>query len=102
MPESLTLKWGTLKAWRFKSDRCKKLFDRYIEIGASLSAIMQHNTPEQQQIICDLIDAVNCKKIYLEWDDKYVSKDDAKKYVLDYGKKRAQAASAAAAEDAGS
>jgi len=82
----LTLKWGTLKAWNFEgSEPATKLLKRYGEIGASFSAMAQRDTPEQKEIICKLIDLVP-DKVYLDWDDKYVSKDEAKKYVMEYGK----------------
>lgn len=82
----LTLKWGTLKAWNVAGNEpAIQLLKRYCEIGASMSAAMQHDTPEQKEIICKLIDLMP-GEIYLDWDDKYVSKEDAKKYVLEYGK----------------
>ena len=80
------LKWGTLKAWNFKgNEEAEKLLDRYEEIGSSFSAIKQKDTPEQKEIICKLIDLAY-GKIHLDWDDKYVSKAEAKKYVMKYGK----------------
>lgn len=38
----------------------------------------------QIELICQMIDAVDCETIYLDWDGKHVSKDEAKKYVNDY------------------
>lgn len=82
----LTLKWGTLKSWNFdSSEEASKLFERYCSIGASSSAMSQKDTQEQKEIICKLIDLMP-GKIYLEWDDKYVSKEKAKKYIMNYGK----------------
>lgn len=84
----ITLKWGTLKAWRVK-DEDVTLIKRYNEIGSELSAMMQNDTPEQKQIICELIDRCNDPRgIFLEWDNKFVSKDEAKKYIMEYGKKK--------------
>lgn len=86
MDNNLTLKWGTLKAWSFKgNEQAMSLLRRYHEIGASLSAMCQHDTPEQKEIICKLID-LTPGEIYLDWDGKYVSHDEAKKYVMEYGK----------------
>jgi len=48
-----------------------------------MSAIMQKDTEKQKQIICELIDKGNFKKVYLAWDGKYISKKAAKKYVLE-------------------
>lgn len=84
----LKLKWGTLKSWDFTgNDRAQELLEEYEKIGASISAAMQHDTPEQKEIICKIIDLMP-GKIYLVWDGKYVSKKEAKKYVLEYGKER--------------
>lgn len=79
----VTLKWGTLKSWNITTDEGKKLLHRYFVIGSSLSAMAQRDTTEQKEIICKLIDLVP-GEIYLEWDDGYVSKDYAKKYVMEY------------------
>jgi hypothetical protein len=85
---SLTLKWGTLKAWSFPDDKeAEKLFERYNEIGSSWGAAQQRDTPEQKEIICKLIDLVP-DKIYLDWDGKYISKEEAKDYVMNYGKEK--------------
>ena len=81
----LTLKCGTLKSWNFtNSKKGQKLLHEYGEIGFSYSAMMQKDTPRQKEIICELIDLCN-DKIYLEWDDEYVSKKEAKEYVKNYG-----------------
>lgn len=84
----LTLKWGTLKAWNFSGlPEAQALLKRYDELGSSMSAMTQRDTPEQKGIICKLIDLMP-GEIYLDWDGKYVSKDEAKKYVLEYGRKK--------------
>lgn len=81
----LTLKWGTLKSWDFTgSEEAKKLFKEYSEIGSSFSAMAQRDTLRQKEIICELIDLCSGDTIYLDSDDKDVSKDEAKKYVLEY------------------
>lgn len=83
----LTLKWGTLKAWNVKGiDGVLPLLQEYHEIGAADSVILQEDTPRQQEIICELIDLMPCD-IHLDWENKHVSKDAAKKYVMEYGKK---------------
>jgi len=79
----ITLKWGTLKSWNISSDEGKALLQKYGELGYSLSAMTQHNTPEQKEIVCKLIDLVP-GEIFLDWEEKFVSKDKAKKYVMDY------------------
>jgi lambda repressor-like predicted transcriptional regulator len=85
----VALKWGTLKAWKITSKKGLKLLKEYGDIGSSMSAALQKDTPRQKQIICELIDTVP-GRIYLEWDGKYVSKITAKEYVREYGKQSPQ------------
>lgn len=81
----LTLKWGTLKRWNFKDNpEAEKLFKEYTNIGFSISAMQQDDTKEQKEILCKLIDLMPGETIYLEWDSVDVSKEEAKKYVLEY------------------
>jgi hypothetical protein len=81
----ITLKWGTLKAWRITTTKGKELLAKYGEMGMSFSAMQQHDTPEQKQLLCELIDTVP-GEIYLDLDGVSVSKEDAKKYIMEYGK----------------
>jgi hypothetical protein len=80
----ISLKWGTLKEWNFKSEICKELFKEYHKLGYSFSAMMQNDTPEQKEIICKIIDESTAKEIFLDWDGIYVSKEKAKEYVMNY------------------
>jgi len=83
--DSLSLKWGTLKSWDINSETGMALLRRYVEIGSSLGAMQQRDTPEQKEIICQLIDG--CEgEIYMDWAGEYVSKEKAKEYVRNYGK----------------
>jgi hypothetical protein len=88
---TLTLKWGTLKAWDFTgSEKAIELIQRWSNLGVCASAALQRNTDEQKQLICQIIDECNDPRgIYLSWNDVYVSKEEAKKYVLDYEKEKA-------------
>lgn len=81
--DSISLKWGTLKSWNIHSEKGRSLLKRYHEIGSSLSAMAQRDTPEQTDIICQLIDCC-AGDIYLDWDGEYVSKEKAKEYVRSY------------------
>jgi hypothetical protein len=81
--EYLTLKWGTLKSWNVKSEKGRELLKKYFDEGASMSAMLQKDTPEQKDVLCELIDIMP-SDIYLDWDDEYVSKEAAKKYVMEY------------------
>ena len=47
----ITLKWGTLKSWNVKSAEGQALLEKYGELGYSMSAMAQHDTPEQKEII---------------------------------------------------
>ena len=84
--DSLSLKWGTLKSWNIHSDKGRALLKRYHEIGSTLSAMAQNDTLEQVDIICQLIDGC-AGDIYMDWDGEYVSKEKAKEYVRNYGKR---------------
>lgn len=79
----ITLKWGTLKSWNLTSDHGRELLKQYVELGSSLSAMAQHDTPEQKDLICQMIDECGAETIYLDWDGKEVSKEEAKKYVME-------------------
>ena len=84
--EHITLKWGTLKSWNLTSEKGRELLKKYIELGFSLSAGEQKDTAEQKELICKMIDECSAENIYLDWDGKNVSKDEAKKYVMEYGR----------------
>ncbi len=86
--EYLTLKWGSLKAWNFEQERTRELLQKWAAIGHSASAMMHHDTPEQKLIICELIDAGDFETVRLDWDNKDVSKQEAKDYVINYGKEK--------------
>lgn len=87
--ERLTLKWGTLKAWHVnEGGPAHEALERYHKCGpVSWGAAQQHDTPEQKAALCDMIDALDAESVYLDWDDKHVSKDEAKRYVMEYGSK---------------
>ena len=80
----LTLKWGTVKAWELKSDEAKAALQKWVDYGVSMSAMAQKDSPEQMQALLDAIDFMD--EIYLDWEGKFVSKDEAKEYVRNYGK----------------
>ena len=83
--ESLTLKWGTLKAWKVnEGSPAHAALQRYAAGGMNVSAATQSDTPEQKQAILDLIDALNADTVYLDWDGKQVPKEEAKQYITDY------------------
>ena len=85
MTESLSLKWGTLKAWSLKTEASMAALRKYHEAGPVLmSAMAQHDNDAQKNAICELIDAVDCETICLDWEGENVSKEKAKEYVRGY------------------
>lgn len=87
MAANLTLKWGNVKGWDgFKKNTPAWIaLGKYCDSGQGLSA-MQRQTPEQREVICELIDAVD-GEIWNDWDGKRMSKEEAKAYVRGYGMK---------------
>lgn len=84
MSESLSLKWGTLKSWDIESEAATAAFNKWAKGGVSFSAMLQRNSDEQKQALCELIDAID-GPITNDWSGETLSKEDAKKYVLEYG-----------------
>ncbi|MEL7049309.1 MAG: hypothetical protein AAFO75_10185 [Pseudomonadota bacterium] len=84
MAEHLTLKWGTLKGWRVESEAAKAALQAYSDAGPhSMSAMAQHDTKAQKEALCQLIDAID-GPIHNDWTGKEMSKEEAKKYVMEY------------------
>lgn len=81
--EHLLLKWGTLKGWKVESDAALTAFRKYADGGMSAGAMQQRDTQEQRQALCELIDAIN-GRITNDWTGEDMTKDEAKKYVLEY------------------
>lgn len=85
MSEHLALKWGTVKGWSGLTENSLAILRRYFADGIPLSAMTDHPSEDRKSILCELIDQLN-GEIYLDWEDKTVTKDEAKKYVTEYGK----------------
>ena len=84
--EYLLLKWGTLKGWSLVSDAAQAAGQAYFEAGPqSMSRMAQHDTAEQKAALCALIDAVD-GEIVNDWSGEHLSKEEAKKYVMEYGR----------------
>jgi hypothetical protein len=82
----LLLKWGTLKGWHLHSKKGIALLKEYHSLGSSFSAMAQKDAPRQKEIILELIDECN-GTIQNDWNGEIYTKDEAKKYILEYGKK---------------
>jgi len=83
MAEHLLLKWGTLKGWKVESDASREALKRYAADGYWAGCAQQRDTDEQKQALCDLIDAID-GQIQNDWTGDILTKDEAKKYVLEY------------------
>ena len=91
MTETLTLKWGTVKGWQNLSGETVQILQRWADLGANMSAAMQHDTDEQKQLICDAIDSVTAAGgvICNDWSGEDMTAKEAKQYVREYGKRAA-------------
>lgn len=89
--QHLLLKWGSIKGWN-GAEEGTPFYDallRYHAEPVSFSAIAQHDTDTQKQALLDAIDAVYAAggDAQNDWDGtKYATADEAKAYVLNYGK----------------
>ena len=85
---SLTLKWGSVKGWDLETPEAVAALQKWADYGCSMSAAMQHDTPEQKQALIEAIDLMD--EIWLDWEGKKVSREEAKEYVLNYGIEKAE------------
>lgn len=85
MAESLELKWGTLKGWDVSEDGpAFAAIKKYHDAGSvQFSVMAQHDNEEQKKALCEAIDAVD-GEIWNDWDGVVMTKEDAKKYVMEY------------------
>jgi len=60
-----------------------EILQKYADAGMTIDAMSQTDTNEQKQILCDLIDNID-GTIYNDWSGEYMTKEDAKKYVMEY------------------
>lgn len=78
----LTLKWGTVKGWDLETDGAKEALQRWADMGASKSALTHEDTEEQKEALCEAIGHMD--EIWLDWDGRRVTCDEAREYVRDY------------------
>lgn len=83
MAEHLLLKWGTVKGWDGLTDNSVEIMKRYFADGVPMSAAADHPDNDRRVILCELIDQFD-GEIQNDWSGEKMSKDDAKKYVMDY------------------
>lgn len=84
MKNSLTLKWGTVKAWDIESDEAVAALKKWADFGMCASAALHVDSPEQKQALIEAIDFMD--EIWLDWEGIKVTREEAKQYVLNYGK----------------
>lgn len=87
MTASIDLKWGNIKGWDGMEDGhpARVALDKWIDSRVGLSA-MERQSDEQRALICDVIDAVD-GDIYDDYNGGTMTKEAAKEYVLNYGKR---------------
>lgn len=83
MAESLLLKWGTIKGWDDLSERSQEIIGRYFANGVPHSCMADHPDDSRKTVLCELIDQLD-GEIQNDWSGEIMSRDDAKKYVLEY------------------
>lgn len=83
MAEYLLLKWGSLKAWKLKTEKSMQALQKWADGGVRASAMAQHDTQEQKQALCKLIDVVD-GEITNDWSGEKMTKEEAKTYIMEY------------------
>ena len=82
----LLLKWGSLKGWNVENNpEAFEHLKKWSECGVSMSAMCQKDTDEQKKHLCNAIDCFN-GIIQNDWDGEEYTKEQAKKYIMEYGK----------------
>lgn len=87
MTESLLLKWGTIKGWDNFSEKSQEIVSRFYEDGMCMSAMADKPDEKRKVILCELIDQLD-GEICNDWSGEMMTKDEAKKYVMEYGQRR--------------
>jgi hypothetical protein len=88
MTQTLYLKWGTVKGWDSLSEAGRAALQKWADFGTTLSAMKQHDTPEQKEALCAAIDIIASEGgvIWNDWGGREMTAEDAKTYVRVYGK----------------
>lgn len=88
MTETLYLKWGTVKGWEDLSNAGAEALQKWEALGVSMSAMMQQKTDAHREALCHAIDVIagNGGVIWNEWNGEEMTADEAKEYVMEYGK----------------
>jgi hypothetical protein len=71
----LSLKMGRLKSIETPTEQELLVIEKYEKA--------KDQSEEQKKFLCELIDLWS-GKIFLDWDQEYISKEKAKKYIKEY------------------
>lgn len=84
-PPHLTLKWGTVKGWNnIPEGECRDLLAKYLE-DSPASCALDRPDNARKHLLCELIEKLN-GTFYNDWDGKVMTKEEAKDYVMGYGR----------------
>lgn len=75
---AIELSGGTLKSWSFTTLEALNLAEKYAALGMSPDVMGQRDTPEQTEILCELVDL--CDRIWIG-DNANPTKEEAKQYL---------------------
>lgn len=82
---TLLLKWGTVKGWNgFQEGECFELLKKYLD-DSPMSCALDKPDEGRKALLCELIDKFH-GVIHNDWDGVDMTKEEAKKYVMEYGK----------------
>ena len=80
----LLLKWGSIKGWSNMSPEQIQILQRWEAEGVSLSIVADTVTDKKKEIICELIDTMQDGRITNDWSGEKYTRDQAKKYIMEY------------------
>ena len=81
---TLLLKWGTVKGWdNFPKGKLSKMLEEYLK-DSSFSCAMDKPDEARKALLCKIIDKFD-GTIWNDWDNKKMTKKQAKKYVMGFG-----------------
>lgn len=86
MAEQLMLKWGSVKGWDNLSEKSQGILKRFFADGVPMSAMADRPEDDRKSILCELIDQLD-GEIWNDWDGAVMTKEQAKEYVINYGKR---------------
>lgn len=86
MVDRLTLKWGTVKGWKFDSQPAQEAAKHYLALPQSASAAAQDMTDEHVARLCALISVLDpdAHEIWNDWTGEQMTKDEAQAYIRSY------------------